>query len=343
MGERVADVVAEEKPARSRWRQPPRVAQTLRFGAGLAISAGCLVLAARSVPTRELWGIVRSLPIWVAVLYLCVASSSLFLRAVRWRLLLVEARPVPASIAFAVNSAGQMGNNLLPARLGDVFRATNLGPVGISSGFALATVFVERVLDTGFLVFLSAIALGSISAVPEWLARASRVLAVVACGGLAFALLVPLFEAAILRVAEARVPRRWLARFRRLVEEFVLGLRSLRHLRRVLGFVLLTVAVWSLDGVGAWALGRGVGAELSPVLTVLLLTSVALASAVPLAPGNVGVYQMVAVAVLTPLGVEHARALALAMTLQFLIIANLLFWGLGSVWFLSGKRRPKRH
>ncbi len=277
----------------------------------------------------------RSLPIWVVLLYLCAASSSLFLRAVRWRLLLLAARPVPAGIVFAVNSAGQMGNSLLPARLGDVFRATNLGRVGISSGFALATVFVERVLDTGFLVLLSAIALGSISAVPEWLARASRMLAGVACGGLAFALLVPSFEAPILSVAEVCVPRRWLATFRRLVEQFVLGLRSLRHPRRVLGFVLLTVIIWSLDGAGAWALGRGVGAELSPVLTVLLLTSVALASAVPLAPGNLGVYQMVAVAVLTPLGVGPARALALAVTLQFLIIANLLFWGLGSVWFLG--------
>jgi hypothetical protein len=38
-----------------------------------------------------------------------------------------------------------LGNNLLPARLGDVFRATNLGRAGIRSGYALATVFVERV------------------------------------------------------------------------------------------------------------------------------------------------------------------------------------------------------
>jgi uncharacterized protein (TIRG00374 family) len=329
------DIAGEKRPAFGRWHQPARVAQPLRLCAGLAVSAGCLVVASRSVQIRELWSIMRSLPIWVVLLYLCAASSSLFLRAVRWRLLLLEARPVPAGIVFAVNSAGQMGNSLLPARLGDVFRATNLGRVGISSGFALATVFVERVLDTGFLVLLSAIALGTISAVPEWLARASRMLAGVACGGLAFALLAPLFEAPILSVAEVCVPRRWLAKFRRLVEQFVMGLRSLRHPRRVLGFVLLTVIIWSLDGAGAWAVGRGVGAELSPVLTVLLLTSVALASAVPLAPGNLGVYQMVAVAVLTPLGVAPARALALAVTLQFLIIANLLFWGLGSVWFLG--------
>jgi uncharacterized membrane protein YbhN (UPF0104 family) len=75
---------------------------------------------------------------------------------------------------------------------------------------------------------------------------------------------------------------------------------------------------------------------------VLLLTSVALSSAVPLAPGNLGVYQMVAVAVLTPLGIARARALVLAVALQFLITANLLFWGLGSVWYLSGRRRPER-
>jgi len=333
--------VDEESPADQR-RRPARLAIALRFAAGLAVSTGCLLLAARSVPLRELWSIARALPVWVAVLYLSVASSSLFLRALRWRLLLAGARPVPAGIVFAVNSAGQMGNSLLPARLGDVFRATTLGPAGISSGFALATVFVERVLDTGFLVLLSAVALGSIAAVPAWLARASRVLAGVALGGMAFALLLPLFEASILRAGERCVPGRWLARFRGLVEQFVLGLRSLRNPRRVLGFLLLTVAIWSLDGAGAWVLGRGVGAMLSPALTVLLLTSVALSSAVPLAPGNLGVYQMVAVAVLTPLGIARARALVLAVALQFLITANLLFWGLGSVWYLGGRRRPER-
>jgi uncharacterized protein (TIRG00374 family) len=235
-----------------------------------------------------------------------------------------------------------MANNLLPARLGDLFRVTNLGRVGISGGFALATVFVERVLDTGFLVFLSAIALGSRHDVPEWLGRASRVLAGVACSGLVFALLMPFFGPAVLRVGGICVPGRWLAKFEHLVEQFLLGLGGLRHARRMLGFMLMTATIWSLDGAGAWELGRGVGADLSPVLTVLLLTSVALASAVPLSPGNLGVYQMVAVAVLTPLGVDRARALALSIALQFLIIANLLFWGLGSFWFLGGRHRPER-
>ena len=329
-------------PAHGPSHQRTRLAQTVRLCAGLAISAGCLLLAARSVPIRELRTIAGSLPARVVLLYLCAASSSLFLRAVRWRVLLLAARPVAPGVIFAVNSAGQMGNNLLPARLGDVFRATTLGRVGISGGFALATVFVERVLDTGFLVFLSAVALGGLSAAPPWLALASRVLAGAACGGLAFVLLVPLLEAWILRVGEACVPDRWRAAFRRLVQQFVLGLRSLRDVRRVLGFGLLTVAIWGLDGVGAWVLGRGVGVELSPVMTVLLLTSVGLSSAVPLAPGNLGVYQMVAVAVLTPFGVERARALALAVALQLLIIANLLMWGLGSLWFLGGTRRPVR-
>jgi len=338
----MADIPKVELAAKGWFRRPARVALAIRLCGGLAISTACLWLAARSVPVRELQKIAQSLPLWVVLLYLCAASSSLFLRAARWRLLLIEAKPVPQGIVFAVNSAGQMANNLLPARLGDLFRATNLGPVGISGGFALATVFVERVLDTGFLVFLSAIALGSLSDAPEWLGRASRVLAGVACGGLVFALLMPFFGTAVLRVGEICVPRRWLATFQRLVDQFLLGLGSLRHGRRMFQFMLLTATIWALDGAGAWELGRGVGADLSPVLTVLLLTSVALASAVPLSPGNLGVYQMVAVAVLTPLGVNRARALALAIALQFLIIGNLLFWGLGSVWFLGGRRRPER-
>lgn len=317
--------------------------KALRVCAGLAVSVVCLALAARSVSFRELRTVAASLPIRFALLYLGIASFSLFLRGLRWWVLLSSARPVPRALVFAVNSAGQMGNFLLPARLGDVFRATNLGRAGISGGFALATVFVERVLDTVFLVFLSGIALGNLREAPIWLVRGSRAMTVVACGGIAFAVLLPYFEPLVLRLGEACLPRRWRSLWRGLVEQFVLGLRSLRDARRVLGFAVLTIAIWTLDGAGLWALASGFGVQLSPGTTLLVMTALALSSAVPVAPGNLGVYQMVGVAVLAPFGVARARALALGLTLQLLIVANLLMWGLGSVAYLSSGRSRGSH
>jgi len=234
-----------------------------------------------------------------------------------------------------------MGNAILPARLGDLFRATNLGRAGLDSGFALATVQVERVLDTGFLVLLSAVALGSFANLPAWLTHAGRVLALAAAAGLVMTALLPHFEAPVLKLVDRVSPGRWSARLAHLVRQFLLGLRSLHQRRRVSGFMLLTVVIWLLDCAGVVVLGQGLSMALSPALAVLVLTSIALASVVPAAPGNVGVYQMAAVAVLAPFGVARSQALGFAVILQMLGIVTMTLWGLGSVWYLSARNaRP---
>jgi uncharacterized membrane protein YbhN (UPF0104 family) len=84
-------------------------------------------------------------------------------------------------------------------------------------------------------------------------------------------------------------------------------------------------------------LSHGMRIELSPTQAALVLTSIALASVVPAAPGNLGVLQYVAVSVLVPLGAAPAPALSLALILQVLNTTTLSLWGAGSLWFLSAR------
>jgi uncharacterized protein (TIRG00374 family) len=316
----------------------------LRITAGLAISAVCLFLAFRSVPLHQLWAAAAGISGQTILACMVLASAALFLRSLRWRILLEAAEPVPLGTAFAVNSAGQMGNAILPARLGDLFRATNLGRAGLNSGFALATVLVERVLDTGFLMLISAVALGSFANLPAWPMHAARVLGMAAVGGLLVTVLLPHFETLVLKLVNRFSPANWSARLMHLARQFLLGLRSLHQGRRVSGFLLLTVIIWLLDCSGVVVLARGLSMPLSPATAVLVLTAIALSSVVPGAPGNLGVYQMAAVAVLTPFGVVRSRGLAFALILQILGAVTLILWGLGSAWYLSARsaRPPER-
>jgi glycosyltransferase 2 family protein len=304
-----------------------------RVLAGVGVSGCCLMVAFRSVPLHQVWTITTSIPVATVVVWTALASSSLVLRALRWRVLLEAVKPLPLGLAFAVNSAGQLGNAILPARLGDIFRGTNLGRSGVSCGFALATVLVERVLDTGFLVFISAVAIGSFEGTPAWLTRASVALGTAAAGGLSVALLLPHLESRVLSLVRCSAPERWADKLVGMVQQFVLGLRSLHDPKRLTAFFLSTCVIWFLDGCGAVLLGRGLSITLSPAVAALLLTSVALSSAVP--AGNVGVYQMVTIAVLAPFGVARPQALGFAIVLQVLGLINLLAWGSVSIWYLA--------
>jgi uncharacterized protein (TIRG00374 family) len=273
----------------------------LKIGAGIVISSVCLWLAFRSVSMGQVWTAAAAISSRTILACFVLGSSTLFLRAVRWRILLEASEPLPLATAFAVNSAGQMGNMILPARLGDLFRATNLGRAGLGTGFVLATVVAERVLDAGFLVLVSASALATFSDLPAWLTRSARLLAVAALAGLAVAVLLPRLEIRILKLIARVAPYRAQPRLTRLTAQFLSGLRSFHHARRASGFLFWTVVVWGLDAGSIMVLAHGMGIALSPTDAALVLTSIALASVVPAAPGNLGVLQYVAVNVLVPL------------------------------------------
>ena len=206
----------------------------------------------------------------------------------RWRILLEASGPLPLATAFAVNSAGQMGNMILPARLGDLFRATNLGRAGLSTGFTLATVLAERLLDAGFLVLVSASALTTFSNLPGWLTRSAFLLAIAALTGLAVTVLLPRIEIRILNLIARVVPYRAQPRLTRLAAQFLSGLRSFHHARRASGFLFWTAVIWARGRRGIMVLSHGMGIALSPTEAALVLTSIALASVVPAAPGNLG-------------------------------------------------------
>jgi len=314
----------------------------LQFAAGIAVSAACLWLAFRKASLHDIWAAASALPAQIILLCLGFGSITLFLRAVRWRILLEAAEPVSLSVAFTVNSAGQMGNSILPARLGDVFRATNLKRAGLSTGFALATVVAERILDAGFLVLLSSLALTVFPGLPTWLAHAARWLAVAAALGLAVTLLLPRLENLILSVLRAWLPESLQEKISPMVAQFLSGLRGFHDLQRAGMFLFWTAVIWILDATGVAILAHGLSIPLRPVEAALFLTAIALSSVIPAAPGNLGVFQYVALSVLTSFGAGQAQALSLALILQAITGLTLCLWGSASLWFLSARgRQPK--
>ena len=60
-----------------------------------------------------------------------------------------------------------------------------------------------------------------------------------------------------------------------------------------------------LDSAGIVVIGNGLGHVLSPFTAVLLISALALASAIPAAPGNLGVYQLVVISVLGTAGIAR--------------------------------------
>lgn len=266
-------------------------------------------------------------------------STTLFLRAIRWRILLLAEGRVSIPLAFWATSAGYFGNNFLPARAGELIRTMMISSrAGLSRMYVLTTALSERMIDAITLVVISASVLLLLPSKPGWLAEAAKPFAVLGfCGVLAIAAL-PHFEPLYLRVLGwLPLQERLRKKIEHLIANILLGIRSFHNGRRLTGFLALTALIWCLDAATTIVGAQALGLVIPPPVAFLLITGLGLGSALPSTPGYVGVYQFVAVSVLTPFGFQRHDAIAYILLFQALQYFVIGIWGL--LAFVQARRR----
>jgi uncharacterized membrane protein YbhN (UPF0104 family) len=115
-------------------------------------------------------------------------------------------------------------------------------------------------------------------------------------------------------------------------------LRAFHDWKRLLGFIALTIVVWTIDATGTVLGSRALHLDpaISYPIAFILIAALGLGSAVPSAPGYVGIYQFISVAVLTPFGFTKTAAIAYIIFFQALNYLVVGVWG--SIGFLQYRR-----
>jgi uncharacterized protein (TIRG00374 family) len=214
---------------------------------------------------------------------------------------------------------GYVANNILPARLGELIRVHYLGDrEGISRASALGTVVVERVVD-----LVAVVAIGSVSLL------VLSVRGVVANAILVGAAVAGLFLIVLaLGIVAHRLPG--MDRVAALVERFPTVRELARSLQgglavasrpRTLGEALVaSAASWSVAILALAAIGQAMGVQLSIGQAALISSGIALASAVPAGPSNLGTFEFAAVEIGKAIGIPADTAFALALLLHATIL-----------------------
>ena len=267
-------------------------------------------------------------------LALALMSITLFLRAYRWRVLLRAEGDVSIADAFWATSAGYLGNSFLPMRAGEVVRTVMISRrSGMTKTFVLTTALSERVVDAIALITISASVLLVLQEKPGWLADAAKPFAVLGLCGVAAIAIVPIFEAFWFRVlARLPVPHRLREMAEHALRHGLQGIRSFHDPGRLLRFLSLTAVIWFLDGVTTVVGANAIGLTMSLPVAFLLIAGLGLGSAVPSTPGYVGVYQFVAVSILTPFGLSKTDAIAYILLFQAMNYLMVLLWGGIGLW-----------
>jgi uncharacterized protein (TIRG00374 family) len=311
---------------------------------GIILAAVFLTLAIRGVSWPEMLGIVRQANPLLLALSILYGSLSIFLRGLRWGVLISAQKKVPAWIMFFATAVGYLGNTFLPARAGEVLRSVLLGrKAGIPKSFTFATAITERIFDAVTLVLIAVVVIPGIGTMPEWLPQAMRVMGVL--GGIVIVglLILPRVSEWVLRMfAKLPLPSALRQQAEQLLREFFEGAAAFINPGRAFGIIAFSALVWFMDASAAVTVSHALGWNMTYPQALLTLAAMGLSSAIPSTPGYIGIYQFVATTLLPVFGVTRTAALSYILVLQATIVAAVVLWGLPGLWLLgAGKVNQK--
>ena len=318
----------------------PMGSRAWRSWLGVLISAGFLVYAFRGQHLDEVWAALRRADLrWLAPA-LAFYFAGVWLRAVRWSVLLRPVVLIPARAAFPIVVAGYTANNVLPLRTGELVRAYLLGRrYGVRKTSALATIAIERLFDglTMLAFMLAATTVISFTAELRQLALIAFVLFAAILLGLVALTLGGDLRDRLLQLALGPLPTPMADRVERLATSFLGGLGVLTRKADLALVAATSLVAWGFEASMYWTIARGFDAELADAIgpaAALLTTGVAnLATLVPSAPGYVGPFEYgVRLVVHDALGVPAGLALSYAILVHAALWFPVTVWGAIEWW-----------
>ena len=295
-----------------------------RLISGLVPGIALLVLASRQVDLGQAWqGIATADPLW-AVLALLAVLLTTAAKIARWRGLFPGTNPPDLIASGRALLIGQLVNAALPARLGDLGRAYQIGArTGVSKATALGTIAAEKAFDVVCLLLCCAI-VAAVVPLPPWLDLS---LALVAAGGLLCVLLALAWPEERLLVWAGRWPDRsagglrWPSAGRVLgfLRRALAGLAALRQPRMALTAGAWSILIWALAAGTNYLLFQAFDLRLSFGAALSLLVALHIGIAPPSSPGRLGVFHAIALLSLQAFGVERSPALAYAVVLHLVV------------------------
>ena len=298
-----------------------------QFWVGIALSAGFLYLALRGLGLKEVLEPLKSARYWWLLPGVGVYFIGVWVRAWRWHYLLRPVKAVSTPKMFPIVAIGYMGNNIYPARAGEVLRAVVLKrkqDILISS--SLATIVVERVFDgvvmLGF-VFLNLPELATLTAASGFIGNIQTLAlwgSAAFFGALAIFMMAAMFPAqaenVISRIIHFLLPEKHRDKAMNIVQRFLNGLESLRSPQEAIMVLLTSVVIWLLETGKYWFVMQAFDFQVSFFALMLMNGIVNLATTIPSAPGYVGTFDAPGIAVLTAYGVDQGIATGYTLVLH---------------------------
>ena len=293
----------------------------IRAIVGVTIGALLLWLSVRNLDLNEIRSALAKARLEPLLIALAIYWLALGIRIFRWRALLSGVSELKVLQVAKALIVGYAANNVLPARLGELYRVDFVRRQhGLARSAVLGSVILERLEDA--VAALALLTLGLLFATRST-ENATLVDVCIAAGGIiavgvVAAVLFGLWHEHLLR---ERLP--WLRERVAILMQTIKGTTG----RTFLLTAAMTIVIWLTEALAVGFLISAFGIQAGPAGLALILGAVAFSTLIPSSPGYVGSLQAAFVIVFLVLGFDQLPGILSATAMQLILLGSVTIVG----------------
>lgn len=309
---------------------------------GVCVSLLLLFLLLRKIDLRSLADALSKLDLRYLVAAIVFTFVSYWLRAIRWRYLLIQERPIALSSLYPATIIGYMANNLFPARLGEFIRAWILAErEKLQVPAVFASLVIDRLFD-GFSVMVMLAWVLLTLKLPAGMEKSASLLRAGGTTMLVFYGIVIAFLVLLKKrpVSTLSLLSRLLKPFPTSVSEkiilttgsFLGGLRISRQPIHLMAVVVSSFFIWMSATLPIYFVLAGFGIHLPLTASFFIMVLLVFAVMVPAAPGYIGTYHLACYTGLTAFGLPDTQSVSVALVIHGVGFFPVILAGFYYVW-----------
>ncbi|WP_460597536.1 lysylphosphatidylglycerol synthase transmembrane domain-containing protein [Geomonas sp. Red276] len=314
----------------------------IKLLAGIAISLFFLALVFRKIELDKLTAAFKGMDYRYLFPALVLTFVSYFLRAVRWKFLLLPIKRTRLSNLVSATMIGYMGNNVFPARLGEFMRAYALARrERMEFSAVFATLVVDRLCDGFTMLLVLVVAFFTVTLPPgkaglhQQLMRGGYLMLGLYLVVIAFLVLLKQRTAWTLGVVRwllTPLPIRFSSKIEDLLTSFIDGLRLSASPLQFFGIVGSSLAIWATAIWPVDLLLRAFGLPMPISASLFIMVFLVFAVMIPASPGSVGTYEYAGAVALTALGAKWEMSVSIALVIHALSFFPVIPVGFYYLW-----------
>ncbi len=304
---------------------------------GFLISGTFLYFTLREIDFKKVWATLQNLNLYFTLWGVLLFLFAIVIRAYRWKLMLKPVKDVSVLSCIAALFVDMLGNNILPVRLGDVWRSVAVKhKENVPVTTAFSSLIIERIFDGIVILLMALTGRWIFKEVPESMKKATLYLTLVITLAIGVFALIYIIHEHRYKNCDSKIANQ--------VKKIVFALKFLGNFRNTVYIISLSVISWIVEVFSYLYFLKAIGYEGPMSLALFVMVAINIGVSIPSGPGYFGVFEYSTLLAFYAYGLPKELGLTYAFITHALryISGSLVGFILGSKWYLFPSKEEEK-